>query len=60
MEKQEKALKKDKKFEVEERWGQLPIGKIFFVQAYKNTLFVIQCPYQQKNKHQKIKLRTAK
>lgn len=59
--KDEKKIKSHKKYEEEDNWYVSPLGKSFFVQAFKDNTFYIQCLNQQKEEpDKKKKLRTAK
>ena len=50
-----------KKFEEQVHWSELEAGKAFFVAAFKDYTFVIQCPVQQTFEPVKQKkLRTSK
>jgi hypothetical protein len=40
--------KGQKRFEEQQHWGELEAGKAFFVEAFKEYTFVIQCPEQQR------------
>ena len=54
-------MRKHKKHEEEESWCLSPLGKSFFVQAFKENTFYIQCLNQHKEEpDKKKKLRTAK